>query len=458
MPEKRVWNEKMETMSRDELGSLRLKKLEKQLKHCYANSKFYKDKFDSNGLKPEDIKTWEEFRKMPVLLVKDEERGGQAVTRETLGHTFGKHLCVPPEEIIVAKTTGGTSGIPTFSHSYTRNDLDRWNEGNARAIWLSGFRPGDRLLFCFPLTGCYASSGGLCIDPFNHIGVLTIDVGMEAPMEKIVQFALWTRPNSLLASPSFAETMVNKYEEITGKDIKELGLKKLLLTGEPGMGIPTVRSRIEKAFGGKWCDWMAPNGEGFCGSCSLDEFPGLHEVAPDLSICCEDLVDPVTKEPVDITDGAIGEPVVTSLDREGLPYVKYALGDVVQIFTSPCDCGYPGPGFRKKILGRVEDALRVGDVTTFPTEIKNTINLFVPRITGAMRVVLTEPPPNVTPPLKMKLEYGKGMEKDRLDQLKNEIKGRFLTDNNISIDIEFVQPGVLDQTKFKTPLFEKMYK
>ena len=457
MSEKKVWNEKAESMSRDEMESVRFEKLEKHLNFCYKNSNFYKDKFDSIGLKPEDVKTWEQFRKLPIMLTKDEERGGQAETRETEGHTYGKHLCVSPKEIIVAKTTGGTSGIPTFSHSYTKNDLIRWNECAGRSLWLAGFRPGDSVLFCFPLTGSYVSSGGLCIDPFQYVGVLTIDVGMEAPMEKILQFALWTKPNALIASPSFAGVMIEKCKEITGKDIKEFGFKKLLLTGEPGIGIPSVRNRIEDAFGGRWCDWLAPNGEGFCSSCDLEEFPGVHEVAPELSICCEDIVDPITKEPIDIVDGAIGEPIVTSLDREGLPYVKYALGDVVQIFTGKCECEYTGPGYRKKILGRDEDVLKVGEVITFPAEIKNTINSFVPQLTGAMRIVLTEEPPDVTPPLIIKLEYGKEIQKEQLDHLGREIKEKLQKNNNIPADIEFVPAESMDRTKFKTPLFEKRY-
>ncbi|MFH1624102.1 MAG: hypothetical protein ABID54_02970, partial [Pseudomonadota bacterium] len=454
---KRVWNEQAETLSRDEMEAIRFEKLKKQLKHCYTNSLFYKEKFDNIGLNPGDLKTWEEFRKVPVLMTKEDERRGQAETRDTMGHTYGYNLCVPPEEIVVAKTTGGTTGIPTFSHSYTKNDVDRWNEGNARMLWLNGFRPGDRILICFPLTGSYASSGGLCVNIFTHIGVLSVDIGMESPLEKIFQFAIWTKTNALAASPSFADTMIEKCREITGRDIKDLGFKKLLLTGEPGLGLPAVRKRIETAFGGGWVDWLSPNGEGYSGFCGREEFCGLHEVAPELSICCEDLVDPVTKEPVEIRDGAVGEPAVTSLDREGIPFVKYALGDIVQVFTKPCDCDYPGPGYRTKLLGRVEDILRVGDVLTFPLDIKNAVNVFVPRVTGAFRIILTERPPNVTPPLKIKVEHGKTTGKEELENLRNEMEEGLLKTNNISISIEFVPPGALASTKFKAPMFEKIY-
>ncbi|MFH2011306.1 MAG: phenylacetate--CoA ligase family protein, partial [Pseudomonadota bacterium] len=388
MSSRKLWNENAETMSRDEMEAIRFENLKKQLKHCYSNSKFYKDKFDAVGLQPEGLKTWEEFRKIPILMTKEEERVEQAETIENEGHPYGKHLCVSPEKIIVAKTTSGTTGIPTFSASYTRSDIDRYNEASARSLWLRGLRPGDRILFCLPLTGALGCSGGLLVNTFAHIGVLSIDMGMESPLERIFQFAILTKANALAATPSFAETLIGKCKEIAGKEIKDLGFKKLLFSGEPGRAMPAIRNRIESAFGGKWHESVLVNGEGFSSSCNSDEFTDLHEVAPELSICCEDLVDPVTKEPVELQDGTIGEQVVTSVGREGIPYVKYASGDVVQVFISKCDCGYPGPGYRKKILGRAEDILRVGNVITFPMEIKNTINSFVPRLTGAMRIVL----------------------------------------------------------------------
>ncbi|MFH2013290.1 MAG: phenylacetate--CoA ligase family protein, partial [Pseudomonadota bacterium] len=384
----KLWNEKAETMSRDEMEAVRFENLKKQLKHCYSNSKFYKDKFDAVGLQPEGLKTWEEFRRLPILTTKEEERIGQAETIENEGHPYGKHLCVSLEKIIVAKTTSGTTGIPTFSASYTKSDVERYNEVNARSLRLMDFGPGDRILYCFPLTGAYGSSGGLLVNAFAHAGVLSIDMGMESPLERIFQFAILTKANAIVSTPSFAETLIGKCKEITGKEIKDLGLKKLILSGEPGRAMPAIRNRIESAFGGKWHESVIFNGEGSSSSCNSDEFTDLHEVAPELSICCEDLVNPVTKEPVEIKDGAIGEQVVTSVGREGIPYVKYASGDVVQVFTGKCDCGYPGPGYRKKILGRAEDILRVGNVITFPMEIKNTINSFVPRLTGAMRIVL----------------------------------------------------------------------
>ncbi len=456
MIDQKVWNEKMETLSREEVERIRLRRLRKQLKYCYTHSEFYKRKFEEVGFLPEDIKTWEDFRKIPPLMDKEEERQSQKESIERLGHPFGLHLCCPPEKIIVARTTGGTTGIPTFSYSFTQNDYKRWNEGVAREYWLAGLRPGDRVLFCFPLSGAWA--GGMVKSPLQQMGILSIDLGAETPIERIVEYAKITRPNVLMSTPSFAEAFIEAYDKMLGRPVSELGIKKLLLSGEPGVGIPSVRKRMEEAFGAKWNDYLMINSEGFSSSCSAEDYQGLHEVALDLSIWAEDLIDLDTKKPMEVTHGAIGEGLITSLNREGLPLIKYRLGDVIQVFTHPCECEYPGPGYRIKHLGRLHDRLFVEGVSIFPIALRDVITSFIPRVTGAMRIVLTEPPPEVAPPLKLKVEYGQGIEPMQLSNLAREIEERVFQLYQVRSKVEFVPPEALGRVTKKTPLFEERYK
>jgi len=134
IPEKEVWNEKMEILGREEAEKIRLRRLRKQLKYCYTHSEFYKRKFDDVGFLPEDIKTWEDFRRIPPLMDKEDERQSQKESIERFGHPFGIHLCCPLEKIIMAKTTGGTTGLPTFTYSFTQHDYDRWKR-NIHFCW-----------------------------------------------------------------------------------------------------------------------------------------------------------------------------------------------------------------------------------------------------------------------------------------------------------------------------------
>jgi phenylacetate-CoA ligase len=452
---KKVWNEKMETLSKEEVERIRIRRLRKQLKYCYSHSQFYKRKFDQVGFLPEDIKSWEDYRKIPPLMNKEEERESQRESMERFGHPFGTHLCCSLEKIVVAKTTGGTTGFPTFSYSFTQHDYNRWNEGTARGYWLSGLRPGDRVLFCFPLSGGWA--GSIVKTPLQYMGILCLDIGAETPIEKIVEYANVTRPNVLMSTPSFAESLMEAYPKLTGKTVSELGIKKLLLTGEPGVGIPSIKRRMEEVFGGRWNDYLMINSEGFSSSCTAKEYQGLHEVALDLSIWSDDLVDPDTKKPIELKDGAIGEGLITSLDREGLPLIKYALGDVIQVFTKRCKCGYPGPGNRIRMIGRLNDRLSVGGVSVFPIVVRDVVTSFIPRVTGAMRIVLTEPPPYISPPLKIKVEYGPDVETNQLPDLAKEIEERMFQLYRIRSKVEFVPPEALGRVTKKTPIFEEKY-
>jgi phenylacetate-CoA ligase len=453
---KKLWNEKRETLSRDEVERVRMRKLRKQLKYCYTRSEFYKKKFDQVGFSPEDIKTWEDYRKIPLLMNKDNERESQRESIERFGHPYGIHLCCPLEKIVVATTTGGTTGFPTFSYSFTEHDFDRWNEGVARAYWLSGLRPGDRVLFCFPLSGGWA--GSIVKSPLLSMGILCLDMGAETPMEKIVEYAKVTRPNVLMSTPSFAENLIEAYPKMAGRPVSELGIKKLLLSGEPGVGIPSIKKRMEEAFGGKWNDFLMINSEGFSSSCTTKDYQGLHEVALDLSIWSDDLVDPDTKKPMEVKDGAIGEGLITSLDREGLPLIKYALGDIIQVFTKRCKCGYPGHGNRIRLIGRLSDRLSVEGVNVFPIAVRDVMTSFIPRVTGAMRIVLTEPPPKVIPPLKIKVEYGSGVETSQLPNLAKEIEGRMFQLYRLQSKVEFVPPEALGRVTKKTPIFEEKFR
>jgi phenylacetate-CoA ligase len=215
---------------------------------------------------------------------------------------------------------------------------------------------------------------------------------------------------------------------------------------------------MEEAFGGKWNDYLMINSEGFSSSCTAEEYQGVHEVALDLSIWAEDLVDLDTHQPIEVKNGAVGEGLITSLDREGLPLIKYRLGDVIQVFTSPCECGYPGPGYRIKHLGRLNDRIFVEGVSVFPIAVRDVITSFIPRVTGAMRIILTEPPPNVTPPLKIKVEYGAGIQPNQLSHLAREIEERMLEVYRVRSKVEFIPPEGLGRVTKKTPMFEEKYR
>ena len=454
MYEKSLWNEKIERMHYDEMIKLQTKKLKKQIKYCYENSPlYYKKKFDEIRARPEDIKTFQDFRELPILLTKDDERQSQEESLNKFGHPYGLHLCAPLEKIIGVSSTSGTTGNPVF-YAFTEKDIRATNEALARGYWRVGIRPGDTVLHGFGMSMWVA--GIPIIRALTAMGTKPIPVGAEVGTERLLLMAKLTRPSALVCTPSLAEHLISKGETVLGKGgLAELGIKRIICAGEPVAGLPEVKDRIEKAFGAKLYDSAGVPWGLWNVSCDAEEYQGMHIMSEDFCIWY-DIVDQGTKEPLEITDGAIGEGLITALQQEGIPPIKYKLGDLIQVFTKPCVCGMPGK--RLKVLGRADDMLIVKGINVYPAAVKNVLASFIPRVTGHMRIILEKPGPRVDPPLKIKVEYGEGLEHHTLQTLKVDIEQKMSEILRFRPDIEVLPPESLERDpRKKGKLIEKLY-
>jgi phenylacetate-CoA ligase len=152
-------------------------------------------------------------------------------------------------------------------------------------------------------------------------------------------------------------------------------------------------------------------------------------------------------------DGTIGEMVFTFIGWEGAPFMRYALGDLIQIFTEPCACGWPEMRF--KILGRADDMLIIKGVNIYPAAIKSVVGEFVPDTTGALRIVMNGPGPLVTPPLKLRIEYGRvDMTDDEKYKLVRKMTDTMRERLRVGPQIELVPPESLPREAGKTSLIE----
>ena len=450
----RFATEELNKLSPEQIKEYQEKKLGRQLAYCYENSEYYYKKFQDCGATPEDIKTLEDFRKLPIMMTKQDERESQRESLERFGHPFGMHLCAPLDSLEMTSTTSGTSGTPTFTYTFSKRDLN----GPVADLWAFMFRaanikPGDRVLFAYAL-GIYATS--MLLWGIRKMGALPIDVDVRGGADAILQFAQLTKPVSFATTPSLAEYMINKAPASIGQKVGELGFDSLLLCGEPGPGIPEIKERLESAYGARVYDYWAPGGLGFGLSCNSEAYHGLHCYAPDYNLFQDDLIDPSTREPIDSVDGAIGEAVHTSLDRDACPIIKYAYGDIVQVITGKCPaCGFSGK--RLKFVGRSDDMLIVKGSNVYPAAIQEIVNSFSPRVTGAMKIVLEEQPPRVVPPLKIKVEYAEALDQNQLTDLEKEIKSACSHSIKINPQIIWVPPNTFEKSLRKTSPFEKTY-
>jgi phenylacetate-CoA ligase len=441
-------------MSQTQIRRYQANKLTKQLKYCYENSELYRQKFDDAGAKPEDIKTLDDLKKLPVFMVKDDERKSAQDSLKRYGHPFGLHVCAPIDELYLTGTTSGTTGTPTFSYTFTKRDIDFIGRQLGHRLSLAGIGKGDRVVFFFAL-GIYATT--MTLWGLRELGALPIDIDARAGTDILMQFIELTRPTYIACTPSLAEFLMEKTPQVLKKSVRDFKLKGVLTTGEIGIAIPEIKKKLESAYGCRAYDYWSPCGNAMGISCDSEDYHGLHAVAPDVCTSYDDLVDPITKKPVDSDeDGAIGEMVHTSLERQACPAVKYAYGDVVQIFTKECPgCGFKGK--RAKLIGRADDMLIVKGVNVYPAAIKDIITTFVPDVTGEMRIVLDEPPPRVAPPLRLKIEHGKEIGQGNLSGLGKRIREALHNKIKIRPEIVFVKPGGLPKETRKTPIFEKRY-
>ena len=229
-------------------------------------------------------------------------------------------------------------------------------------------------------------------------------------------------------------------------------MKWFFCAGEPGGGMPEVRKSLAQGFGARIFDHTG-GGHAFHGI-SRDEPPeqysGMYFVSEDH--CILEVLDPNTKASLPLGDGTTGEMVFTFIAWEGGPFMRYALGDIIQVWTSPCPSGTPG--IRFKILGRADDMLIVKGVNVYPQAIQNLIVSFQPRVTGHFRIRLSAPGPLVRPPLRLAIEHGAGLSRDDLGTLEQELLRRCREDLRVAPAIDWLAPETLPRESKKSRLVE----
>ena len=450
--EKKYFNEEIEPLlNTPEMKKIQESKLQSTLKYFYEKVPFDRERMDKAGIKPEDIKSFEDLsRALPYC--------GQADFREIFDRVnndmfkafdllFGEERMA---DLHLLTTTSGTTGIPT-PYPVFHKTTEAMSELGGRWGWRAGLRPGDRLAVGFGLS--MHAAGTPQIYYYKSIpGVTIIPIGAEAGTERFLQMVKLFRVNVLTCTPSLALHLIERCQEVLGEPIANLGIEKLLLGAEPGAGIPEIRARLENEYGAKVTDI----GAGYGVSCDCEEYQGMHWIADDT--CYYELVDPETKEPVPMTNGATGLAVFTPLEPDSSIFfanLRFTLNDIHQVFTEPCPCGKSG--FRYKIVGRADDMLKVKGVPVYPAAIQGVINGFVPRLTGAFRIVLDREPPLVMPPLKLKIERGEGMQAEDLPGLEQEVSAKMHSLLKIRPEISWLEPNTLERAMKKTQLFEKNY-
>ncbi|GAI28733.1 unnamed protein product, partial [marine sediment metagenome] len=271
-----------------QMREIQLEKIKKLVKHLYESKPFWRERMDKAKVKPEDIRSLDDFRHRIPVFDKAQRRQLTEECEMDMAKVVDKSIGVPLQNICLMAATSGTTGEPT-PYPHTKHDIEWLSEIVARMAWRMGIRPGSRIIHAFGLSMWWA--GVPYATFFQRVGACIFPVGAEGGTERILRFAKLFKADTLAGTPSLAEHLIEKAPEVIGESVGSLGIKRLFCAGEPGAGIPEVRRKLETAYGAKVYD----HGGTFGVSCDYPEYQGMHHVADDLIYY--ELVDPETNEP-----------------------------------------------------------------------------------------------------------------------------------------------------------------
>jgi len=327
--------------------------IKQAVQHAFQNSPYYQKVFSEAGLKPEQINSPHDFRKVPFTR-KDDLRGA---------YPYGM-AAVPLEKILRIHASSGTTGKPIVA-GYTRQDLDDWAAAVARICAMVGVKDSDiaQISFGYGLfTGGFGLHYGL-----ERLGATVVPFS-SGNTERQLALMQDFKTNVLVSTPSFALYMAETAIEL-GYKPQEFGLKIGLFGGEPCSDV--MREDIEK----HWELKATVNygltevvGPGISGEC--EERAGMHILE---DIYFPEIIDPSSGEV--LPDGATGELVLTPLYKEGFPVLRYRTGDITRLIVDPCPCGRTTRRM-DYITGRSDDMIIIKGVNIFPSQIEEVLSGF----------------------------------------------------------------------------------
>lgn len=342
-----------ETLSRPEIEALQTERLRKTIGQC-MNSPFYNRRFKEIGLAPADIRSIEDLHKIPFTTKQD--------LRDN--YPFGLSA-VSLDKVVRLHSSSGTTGTPTVI-LHTQKDLDEWANAVARCLYMVGLRRGD----VFQNSSGYGMfTGGLGFQyGAERLGMLTVPAA-AGNTKRQIKFITDFGTTALHAIPSYAGRLYEVMEEMGIDPRRDTALRTLVIGAEPHS--EEQRKRIEEMLGVKAYNSFGMSemcGPGVAFECT--EQNGLH-IWEDYYIV--EIVDPQTLEPV--PEGEVGELVLTTINREAMPLLRYRTRDLTRILPGGCPCGRNHKRL-DRMKGRSDDMIILKGVNIFPIQIETVLMQF----------------------------------------------------------------------------------
>ena len=347
-----IWS-KEETLPREEIEKIQLERLKETVKRVYEKVEPYRKKMDEAGIKPEDVRSLADLRKLPFVVKQD--------LRDN--YPYGL-FAVGKDDLVRIHASSGTTGKPTVV-GYTKGDMETWTECVSRIACMGGATSKDVAQICFGY-GMFTGALGL------HYGLENIGAAIvpssTGNSQKQIMYMQDFGTSLLVATPSYALRLAEVAREM-GVDVsKDLNVRIALVGSE--LLTDAMREEMHKYWGEDilitsnygMSELMGP---GVSGECL--EHTGMH-INEDYFI--PEIIDPKTGEV--LPEGELGELVITCIKKEALPLIRYRTKDITRLYYGKCKCGRTFCRM-ENLQGRSDDMLKIRGVNVFPSQIEEVI-------------------------------------------------------------------------------------
>lgn len=346
-----IYDIDFETMPREGIEAIQLRRLKATLERVYVTVPFYKKAFDKAGIKPADVKSLDDLKRLPFTNKQD--------LRDNYPYEM---FAVPMENIVRIHASSGTTGKPTVV-GYTKRDIDTWAGLMARSFAAAGATKGDIIHNAFGYGlftgGIGAHYGG------EKLGASVIPVSGGNTKRQITIMQDF-KPTILTGTPSYILHLAEIADEM-GVDFKDLHFKSGIFGAEPWT--ENMRKELETKLDLKAIDIYGLSevmGPGVSIEC-LEEQKGLHVFEDHFIV---EIIDPDSGE--NLPYGETGELVFTSITKEAFPIIRYRTKDITSLNPVPCTCGRTHIRMNKP-SGRADDMLIIRGVNVFPSQIESVL-------------------------------------------------------------------------------------
>ncbi|MDP7037134.1 MAG: AMP-binding protein [Candidatus Marinimicrobia bacterium] len=435
------WNPVLETLPYEKIRKLQLKKFQRIFSWTYEHSKFHRTLYDNDGIKPKDIQSFADIKQIPTV--------EKSMMRDIQGKEpfpYGDALCVPLNEVTAYRQTSGTTGQPVYQPD-TWQDWEWWAECWAQLLWAQGYRPKDRVFIPFGYNVFVAFWAGHY--GAEKIGCEVVPGGVLDTRARILKIQE-LNPTAMMGTPTYMLGMADTAINEMNINPADLSIEIITCAGEPGASIPSTKKRIEDAWGAKVYDHAGATEIG-AWSFECTEQPGSMHVNDAFFLV--EIVDVETGEAIE-TPGVRGKMIITALDRQAQPCIRFDSKDIIEWDTKICTCGRTSRLIKGGVVGRTDDITKVKGVLFSPSSVENVVRgieglgndyeLKVEKINDRDKITL-------------QVEFVQNYSEE-MDKIKSKLSDQLRLKTNLNYEIEFCQYGELPRYPVKAKRFKDLRK